>query len=186
MRVGEKWKDKTSGASGAIEEIDGDYVMVRLDDGGTATTIQRNTFLTYWDPWGRKFDMQTQERLREILRSNNVAIPPHILQEPFHLLSIYPITGAVGAISAHVQQQAENNARTRPRGIDIGTYQGGIDETQSERIRKACQEEGIPFWEEDWLSPTTYQVLRNPTAFPKQYKEICDKFGTPVPAILDD
>jgi hypothetical protein len=186
MKVGEKWKDKTSGAIAAIEEIDGDYIAVRFDDGGIATRIQRDTFLTYWDPWRRKFDLQTQERVRELIRCNNVAIPPDILKQPFHVLSIYPITGAVGVISQHVQRQAEENARRRPWVIDIGTYHGGLDENQSERIRQACQEEGIPFWDKQWMSPSAYQVLHNPLAFHEQHREICEKFGTPVPAILDD
>lgn len=184
MKAGETWRDGTSGAVGTIVRFEGDHVIVKFRDGGMATRVQRDTLLTHWTRWPKKLDVDTQERLREILRLTNVQIPPECLAKPIHVLSLYPITGGVGASPAQVQRQAERNAQTRPWGIDIGTYRGGLDETQAVRIKRTCEEEGIPFWDKQWTG--LHQILKNPMLFPEQYQEICETFGTPVPAVADD
>jgi len=185
MKVGERWKDKTSGAMGRIEGFEGDFVLVRLRDGGMAMKVQVSTFQALWTRWPRKLDSQTQERLREIIRANNVEIPSNILTKPFHVLSLYPITGAVGALLDRTQGQANRNAQERPWVIDIGSYHGGLSENQAERIRRACEEEGIPFWGKQWMAPSVHQILVNPEIYAAQYAEISETFGTPGPTLED-
>lgn len=184
MKAGETWKDLTSGALGTIEKIEGDFVVVRFHDGGMCASFRRETLLDHWTRWPRKLDLETQEQLRKILRANQVDIPPEILVKPINVLSLYPITGGIGSQPNHVRQEADRNARTRPWAIDIGTYKGGLNENQAGRIKTACEEEGIPFWDKQWTS--TYQVLKNPNTFPQQHAEICETFGAPIPALVND
>jgi len=48
--IGQDWKDGSSGAVGTIEDFEDDHVIVRLRDGGRLARIQRDTFLTIWNP----------------------------------------------------------------------------------------------------------------------------------------
>lgn len=120
----------------------------------------------------RKFDLRTQERLREILRLVHLAIDEDILRRPIHLLSLYPIPGG------------ESGKAAAPWGIDLGHHQLALEEHQALRIKQICRKEGIPFWE--WRPMNAQFVLARPYAFRDQFDEICETFGVPVPPVTEE
>lgn len=133
----------------------------------------------------RRFDLPTQERVREILRLNRVDIPEDVLERPMHLLSIFPITGGASASLRVAEEIARENALRRPWGIDLGHFQGGLNEHQAARVKGMCNDEGIPFWEKRWTE-TYWMALKAPSALPREYSEIRETFGDPVPAVPEE
>lgn len=132
----------------------------------------------------RRFDLPTQERVRELIRSLDIAIPEESLRKPIHVLSIYAITGGVGASAEKALEMARRNARERPWGVDVGSYQRMVSEQQALRLIETCREEGIPFWQRAWLN--AHEALQMPEVFAREFGEICEYFGVPVPAANTD
>jgi type III secretion system FlhB-like substrate exporter len=113
-----------------------------------------------------------------------VDIREEVLQRPIHVLSISAITGGMGASAEKALEEARRNARDRPWEIDIGSFQRMVEEHQAMRIMEMCRQEGIPFWERRWLN--AHLALTLPDALPREYQEICEIFGVPVPAVTDE
>jgi hypothetical protein len=132
----------------------------------------------------RRFDLPTQERVRELIRMLGIEIPEEALRKPIHVLSIYAITGAVGVIPEKVAEMARRNALERPWGVDIGNFQRLVQEQQALRLMEMCRDEGIPFWQRGWLN--AHLALRMPEVHPREYEEICEYFGAPVPVAEED
>lgn len=132
----------------------------------------------------RRFDLPTQERLREIFRLVRINISDDILRRPIHVLSLYAITGGIGASAELALAEAMRNGERRPWGLDIGHFQLMVEEEQALRIRQMCCEEGIPFWERRWMN--AHLALTMPGAFRGEYNEICETFGVPTPAIPEE
>ena len=67
----------------------------------------------------RRFDPPTQERVRELVRSLRIDIPEESLRKPIHVLSIYAITGGVGASAEKVLETAirVTSSGERPQSI---------------------------------------------------------------------
>ena len=128
-------------------------------------------------------DVNTQQLLRTILRENRVDIPEEALRKPISAFAVYPVSTPVGVDFGKVMEKSRQIILQEPWAFDIGNYRGGVDKGQAARIKEACRDQGIPFWEKEsvWI----YETLRHPDLFPDRYREICEFFGTPVP-ISDD
>lgn len=129
----------------------------------------------------RRFDVQTQARIREILREQQVRIPPESLCRPIHAFSIYPIIGGASSTLQAAIEMANENARRREWGIDLVHYSIAVSEHQAQAIISAFESEGIPFWRKQDLKSYWY-ALKVPHALPRAYEEICATFGEPVAA----
>jgi hypothetical protein len=132
----------------------------------------------------RKYDLPTQERLRQIFTLVGLNIPKETLRQPIHFLSLFPITGGIGASAELAMAQAKRNAERRAWDLDIGHFGLMVEEHQALRIKEICSEEGIPFWERRCTD--AYLALTMPDAFRGEYDEICKTFGVPVPAFADN
>lgn len=127
----------------------------------------------------RRFDLPTQERIRQILREHAVGIPEDILTRPIHILSLCPIVGGSSASLAVAQQIAHENARRRLWGIHLGHYGCVLTEGLATRLVTIFEREGIPFWKRNSLG-RYWAALKTPIALPQAYKELCETFGTPT------
>jgi hypothetical protein len=127
----------------------------------------------------RRFDLQTQERIRELIRLHEIAVPNDVMQRPIHMLSVFAITGGQSATLADAVAMARENARRKMWAIDLGHYQTGGPERQALAFVESLKREGIPFWDER-LGSTYWMALEAPSALPRQYQEICETFGEPV------
>ena len=121
----------------------------------------------------RRFDVQTQARIREILREQQVRIPPESLCRPIHAFSIYPIIGGASSTLQAAIEMANENARRREWGIDLVHYSIAVSEHQAQAIISAFESEGIPFWRKQDLKSYWY-ALKVPHALPRAYEEICE------------
>jgi hypothetical protein len=147
MKIGEKWINRhTGGIPDTVAEItgfEGDFVLVKYLGGGAHDRVQRNTFS---DQWHREFDLQTQERVRSILRDNNVAVPPEVLGKPFNRLSILHLTKPVGVGQGYAATQAGQGRDMWVLGL--GDFGKAIDADKAAAVKQACEEAGIAF--RDW------------------------------------
>lgn len=131
----------------------------------------------------RKYDLQTQERIREILRALGADVPADVLGRPIHLLSVSPITGGSSSTLAVARRIAAENAARRAWALDLAHFQGTLSEHQAMQLMATLKDEGIPFWEERGLG-SYWVALQAPQAMRKDYHRICDTFGVPVGAVV--
>ncbi len=110
--------------------------------GGAHGSVQRNTFS---DHWYREFDLQTQERVRSILRDNKVAVPPDVLGKPFNRLSILHLTKPVGVGQGGYAATQIGQGRD-DWFIGIGDSPREIvDAKTAAAVKQACEEQGVAF-----------------------------------------
>lgn len=131
----------------------------------------------------RKYDIQTQERIREILRGLGADVPTDVLARPIHLLSVFPITGGVASSLAVARRIAAENAARRAWALDLAHFRGTLSEQQALQLMATLRDEGIPFWEEHGFG-SYWQALQAPLAMREDYQRICDTFGVPVGAAV--